>query len=135
VNCDLPYWFDVNMVANGTNSLAIDSNFNVFCKDDTIFVRINGDKVYSIFFKFFSYCSCVIYFRISLEHYTTFLSLITRPVQLLRSGSFVTSFSHALKLCSRLPSLHLLSQGNPIHFAFDAKSFYSFVVLPTTNLH
>ena len=47
VNCDLPYWFDVVVVANSSIYLAVESNFNVFCKDNTIFVRINGDQVSS----------------------------------------------------------------------------------------
>ncbi len=59
MNCDLPYWFDVNVVANGTKALAVNSNFNVFCKDDAIFVRINGEKVCEIVC---FYLSSMVYF-------------------------------------------------------------------------
>ena len=44
VNCDLPYWFDVEVTANVTNFLAIGSEFKVQCKDNSIFVTIPGDQ-------------------------------------------------------------------------------------------
>ena len=45
VNCDLPYCFDVLVYANTTKYLAVSSDFNVYCKDNSIFVQINGDFV------------------------------------------------------------------------------------------
>ena len=45
MNCDLPYWFDVLVYANTTKYLAVGSDFNVYCKDNSIFVQINGDIV------------------------------------------------------------------------------------------
>ncbi len=52
VNCDLPYWFDVEVTANVTNFLAIGSEFKVACEDNSIFVTIPGDQVsrWNIFF-------------------------------------------------------------------------------------
>ena len=45
VNCDLPYWFDVLVTANGTIDYASGSQFTVGCLGNSIFVTIGGDDV------------------------------------------------------------------------------------------
>jgi hypothetical protein len=45
VNCDLPYWFDVVVTANGTVDYASGSQFIVGCLGNSIFVTIGGDDV------------------------------------------------------------------------------------------